>query len=347
VAADQKSYMQLQRAAELCGLRRYEEAAAAVASVIASDPENYRAWALLSQAKLGMGQHNDALNAARRTQAASPDQEWAYRLASIALRGLGRPRAAADAASEAIRLAPHGWSGYVQLAHSFIRMGDRPREACRIADRAVALAPHEPEAHNCQGTAALAAGDRKEAAAAFKRALALDPQNAVAHNELARTHLGRGRFSNMRPWRLASAARGFAAAAGMDPRLEVSRGNVDVVLRTFIGRTAYFLLIAAVVNLEIHSASSSVRAYVIFGGLTLIAGFAIVFTARLPANLRSYLFRFLSRGPIRIAVLLEIVAAFALSVGAFAGHSLRSDMGLLALVTGVIARLYVLNSRFT
>src|SRR5207302_1034027 len=106
---------------------------------------------------------------------------------------------------------------------------------------AVALAPHEADTHLALGGAAAAVGKRADAEAAFQRALSIDPQNTVAHNELARLQLRKSSIS--RPGALGEAAASFATAVRSDPRADVSRRNFELVIRVFLSRVSYLVFL--------------------------------------------------------------------------------------------------------
>lgn len=87
-------------------------------------------------------------------------------------------------------------------------------EARAAAERAVllapneasspSLAPHDADCHTAVGLVALAEARNDEAIAAYQRALALEPDNAIARNGLAKLQL------MSRPDRLAQVAALFA-----------------------------------------------------------------------------------------------------------------------------------------
>jgi tetratricopeptide (TPR) repeat protein len=319
-----ETHQALVHAEALCDLRRYQEALALLSRAVASDPDNPRAWCLMARAQLGLRRHAEALQAANAAVALAPDYEWPHRLASIALEEQGNHWEAVRAAREAVRLAPHTWQAHVRLAHAGIQAWgmDQARVA---AERALTLAPGVADTHIA--AAAAAAGDRREAEAHLRRALAIEPDSAVAHNELARLHLRQAHAAN--PAGLARAAKGFATAVRSDPRASVSRHNLDVVVRAFLGRAAYGVWLGTylIVRLDTNVGPAAAR----IAALALLAVLSLFvwgFVGRLTADLRRYLVRELLGRRLRLAAGLDVLAVCCLLAGPAAPIPL--SVGLLA-----------------
>jgi tetratricopeptide (TPR) repeat protein len=184
----------LERAQHLCGLYRFPDAATVLSQILAMQPRHAHAWCLMARAQLGQDRPRAALQAARAAASLADDQEWPRRLESMALVHLGRDEEAADAAEDAVRLAPNRWYGYAQLAHALSHLTPRLADARAAADRGLVLGPHEAGAHIASGAVAVADGRRTDAIAAFTAALDIDPQNSVAHAELAVLRASRRRL---------------------------------------------------------------------------------------------------------------------------------------------------------
>jgi tetratricopeptide (TPR) repeat protein len=178
------------RAAALCDHLRFAEARVLLHKTVATDPQDAYAWCLLARAELGLGDSNATLQAAGRAASLAPAEEWPYRLASIALGRLGHHAEAITAAREAVRLAPESWQPYARLARELAHDKAGLLEALGAAGYAAVLAPDEAEPHVTVGVVEAAAGQQVEAEAAFRRALAIQPDHSVALNELARLQLG-------------------------------------------------------------------------------------------------------------------------------------------------------------
>ena len=80
----------LQRILALAELKRWDEAAAAARSLLTSDPANWQALCLLSQALIAGNDVPGGLQAAQAAVALQPESDWPHRLISIACRLLGR-----------------------------------------------------------------------------------------------------------------------------------------------------------------------------------------------------------------------------------------------------------------
>lgn len=173
------------RAATLCDLGRWADAATAAGEAIAAKPRDLEAWCLMSRAQLGLDRPRAALQAARTASSLDAGAEEPHRLASLAFAELGLEAEAADAAAAATRCAPESWQAHARLARCLAALSDRIPDARRAAERALVLGPTEAGPHLAVGTVALAAGRRHDATSAFCTALGVDPQCFEAHSQLA------------------------------------------------------------------------------------------------------------------------------------------------------------------
>jgi tetratricopeptide (TPR) repeat protein len=324
---------ELLRAEALIELRRFDEAVVILSRAIGTDHDGPRGWCLLAQAQLGLGDYGAALQSAGRAAALAPDLEWAHRLASLALSRQGRHSEAVAAAREAVRLDPMSWRGLTRLAQALIPATKDRSEALMTAQRARELAPLVPDTHIALGFVEAAAGHRREALAAYHKALEIDPDNTVAHNELARLHL-RGSTAGS----LAKAATGFATAVRSDPRASVSRHNLDVAVGVFLARAAG-LLLAAAIFARGFSHSGSVAFRIAPVALLLLPGvFVLRFGWRLSHELRRYLGRTVVYPRTRlVAVTAEALTVVLILIGAVASESVRPQLFDAALGFAVVS----------
>ncbi|WP_250009196.1 tetratricopeptide repeat protein [Actinoplanes sp. M2I2] len=214
---------------------------------------------------------------------------------------------------EVVALEPHHFRGYEMLADVLNDSGEDPVEALTVAGVAVRLAPERAAAHVTLGTALAVAGRGREAREAFHTALRLDPDHAPAHNELARLN-AQGR-NPLAAGQLAAAASGFAAALRIEPRQQAGRDNLDRVLRVFLVRVSYALMVLGYVAARVaddHPAAARLLALVAVAGP---AAYAWRFLRRLGLGLRAYLRDVLSTTRMRI-VLACTGTAVALSISA-------------------------------
>jgi Flp pilus assembly protein TadD len=336
--------LELQRARELCGLHRYTDATAALDRVLASDPENSDAWCLRSLAALGLEDADAALDAAKHALALTPEAAWPHRLASVALARQGMHEEAEWHAREAVRLDPHGWRSHVQLARALTQARRHLVDARAAADRALELAPHEVEAHMAAGAVASVQGRGADAEASFRQALAIDPQHAGAHNDLARLKLG---GTLKKPTALAQAATGFATAVQANPRGEVSRRNLELVIRSFLSRVGYLIYLDGLIVVWVTKATDPLDERLIPVALLVVpAGYALRFMTQISPALRRHV-RYLVTRNLRIgaAVAIELLAVAALVAGSLDGHSSRQGLAVAAAIAAFLTRIVLVVRR--
>jgi len=331
----------LERASALLDLGRWPEAVTALGAVVSTDPDNSYAWCLMAHGQLGMEDIPKAEAAARRAIALEPGREWAHRLLSTALSVGGNHAAAIASALEAVRIAPWLPETHRNLARARLRAGqaDQAEEA---ATKAVELAPNVADGHLLVGMARMRAGNPVGAEPALNHALSLEPENAVAHNELARLSLQRAGVGM--PGTLAESAAGFAKALRVDPTATVSRRNLDIVLRAFLSRGAYFLFLAAWVatllergGLTTTTSDGTVQRVLAVALMAVPLWFTGRFLLKLGSGLRTVLW-----GVIRndrnagVAVGLEVLSV----AGVIASAAVNDTVfALVAVVTAIVARL--------
>ena len=239
--------------------------------------------------------------------------DWPHRLASLALAALGREREAVAIAREAVRPSPNSALCHVSFAQLLAKSGSNLGEARTAAERAVTLAPNDAGSHIAVGVVAAADDRTQEATAAFHRALALEPDSSLAHNELARLRFKRRRLGNAHD--LAQAAGGFANALRADPRAGVSRRNFNLVLHVFIARIACGIMMITYLAAFAFGGgdATSVR---LFPALLLVfpAFFAFRFVFKLAPTLHGQLMRLLRNPFIAVTVTCDAIAVSSLVV---------------------------------
>jgi hypothetical protein len=231
-------------------------------------------------------------------------------------------------------LAPLAWQTHVRVAEAALVLGftQRARDA---SAKARELAPLEPTVWVVAGSVAAKDDETKLAETFYRKALAIDPQDDAAHAGLARLHLDR----QLRPASLAAAASGFATAVRADPRAKHNRDALDAVLRVFLARTSYFLLLVAYVVERFDAIDSVLTRRVL--PLVLLAiptVFAAFFVVRLSPAVRRHLLRTLREPLVAVATAADIAAASSLVAGVFAPAEKRMLFAGMALAGAVIAR---------
>ena len=323
----------LQRAKAALDLRRPEEALRHIDRALAAASQDDRLWCLRAQALLQLERHQEALEAAHRASALDPTEEWSHRLASVALVNLGQAPDAVREAREAVRLAPFLPIVRVQLAQAMGMLPQTRREAYDEALAAVTLDPNEPECHLVVADTARKLGWTRQAEAAYRQVLSMDPANAAAMNNLAVLRLQQGRTGE--------ALSGFTAAAAHDPRMAVARRNVEVTAWKLVQRVTIALWITTWVasalsesrptgtdNLRVIPQSATLAPIL---GAIVIAALCVSSWKTVPPTARPFVRRLPLRRPWMLASLIFAAAACACLIGdAAAGGSFREGGGTVA-----------------
>jgi tetratricopeptide (TPR) repeat protein len=273
----------LRRAEALIGVNRPADAQTILSGVLATSPDNVRAYCLIAQCANATNNYVGMLRAATQATTYGPSLEWGHRLRSTALRCLGRETEAVQAARTAVELAPNSWPGYVALTEALLPSPDRDRRrgAYEAAGRAVTLAPQIATTHVTMGRVLLSIGERQAAQACFERAIGLNPTDPTAHINLAVVDLRRGR--------VARAARGLGGVAAANPAVATYANNVKVAAAHWyqrvldVGALACFAQVVLVALVRPATAGATI-------GLALSAAYVLaagVLFVRLPRPMRT------------------------------------------------------------
>ena len=220
-------------------------------------------WCSLAHAHLKLKANRDAITCARRAVSLAPDLEWPHRIISIAHWQAGRGQDAVTAAREAVRLAPSLALAHGQLARALSIEGiHRLRESKREAEEALRLAPNDAAIHTMAGSAALHTHRYRLAEKHFLGALAIDPDNSHALNDLA--------IARLRQLRLLSAAQGFKSVGAMAPSSDLGRRNTDATIGRF-----FLTLIWLIVGISLLTLLNRWAATIALGIPVLIAYVAV------------------------------------------------------------------------
>jgi Flp pilus assembly protein TadD len=255
----------LARAQTLIDLGRKRDAETILRTFLSQDTENARALCLLTQTMLGTGRTSETRGMAMRAVSSNPESEHAHRLLAIASSESGLFHDAETAAREAVRLAPFMWQTHFTLG-SVLRESSghgTKMEALHSALRAVEIAPHESMIHNLVGICYASLGDKNTAAGAYAEAIRLDPNNALAMNNLAALQMNRGKLTAAS----ATLRSGLSAA----PQEATLRRNYDVVLMKLMRRLYIALYVVFLLQISLASNGSNTSYWARIGlGLALI-----------------------------------------------------------------------------
>jgi tetratricopeptide (TPR) repeat protein len=301
------------RARALAEVGRHEQAVRELAAHLASEPGDGAAWCLLAQCHYHLGDHDTALAATGNALACDAGLEHAWRLRAMALKQTGRHHESVDAANEAVRLEPGAWAPHVVYAQAAMALPAGLPHAYAAAVHAVGLEPNEPTTHFQVGAVAQAWGRWEIAEAAYRRVLALDPDHAMARNNLGVLKL-RGRVAGGGD---VAAAEDFVGALAADPQSGWARRNIEVLAVKLLGRARWPALGGLLLALfwwrvnEAGDGSAAGRALSRGGGLLLLAllwtGAGLWARFRLPPRVRGPLLALARRSP-RLRVLLAALA---------------------------------------
>jgi Flp pilus assembly protein TadD len=268
----------LAKAEFLIDLGRPQEARSAIAGILAAEPDHERAQRMLVRCLLQLNDP-DCMAAAGRAVELAPDSEHAHRLASLAHGKAGLHPGAVLHAREAVRLAPEEWRTHHVLTSALVPTD--PGEAFAAGLAGVRVGPNEPSMHLVLGLAAMRSGRTARAAEAFHQVLSLDPDNAMARNNLAVLDLRANRYGQ--------AIGGFGSALAADPRLDLARRNIDAVVISMLLKLRYGALVGELVVFQFVGSRQPGHTRPAAGGLLLVwalaAGWGV---SRIPRALRGY-----------------------------------------------------------
>jgi Flp pilus assembly protein TadD len=164
-----------------------------------------------------------AASSAYAALSVAPQDEMAMRIYALSLDGLGRYYDSMWMAWRTVVAHPNEPMPHRLYARLLHKWRQNPA-ALQAVDEALRLAPTDVDALVLRGSILHDLGRIAESDAAYRQALALDPGNAEALNNMAVNRMRRGGFL--------AALRGFLGAAGLDPALgDLARANIGVVLR--------------------------------------------------------------------------------------------------------------------
>lgn len=228
------SHAEFDRAQQLYDLGRAAEALDLIGQILATRPDNAEGLRLAALCLSAVGRQDEAVRVAQAAVAAEPDSEHGRRVLSHMHYKRGEFRLAANIALEATKLAPNEWRGHMLLARCVCHF-DPPR-AVAPAERSRALGPDSPDTHFACALAYQALGRTEDARTAYLKVLELNPQHAMALNNLAVLDRSAHRWTR--------ALRGFRRALSSDPHQDLARRNIDSILLSRVWRLTWLSVLA-------------------------------------------------------------------------------------------------------
>lgn len=221
-ATGQETGGRLDRASVLLEQERYELAERELRRLIAEEPGDVSAHALLGVCLSEQRKHKAAAESAQRAVHLDPTYPYAYYTLAYAYYNAERLNEAESTIGEAIRLDPEEATYYALLSSVKIQRR-RWREALEAAERGLYFEPEHVGCINLRAMALNQLGQRDDAAVAVEGALNVEPENALTHANRGWQEVHRGRYDR--------AMEHFREALRIDAQLEWAREGVAEVLK--------------------------------------------------------------------------------------------------------------------
>ncbi len=183
----------LREAEALLDVRRYAEAVDRAREAMARAPDDARAYQVWSRALYGQEEFVEADHMAAEAIRLAPNDPLGYRLRSRTLATMARHESgsarshlaedAVSAARQAVQLAPFDPNGHLVLAEA-LSLAKNNLEANTEMNEAIRLAPNSVGTWVTASLVAIGARNWNGAIDACQRALAIDPNNYAALNNL-------------------------------------------------------------------------------------------------------------------------------------------------------------------
>ena len=208
----------------LLGSKDWPRALEVARAWLAEDPSNFRAHRAAGLALINLTCFGEAAAHLNRALGTRPNDAYTHRLASAACFQLKQSTQADAHIERALELQPNDAAHWYHLAWMRHQQG-KLTEAAKHARRAHELAPNDSHIVNllalCENHDDITTL-RKE----YRRALALDPENSAAHNNLGLYYLNvDGDYE--------AAADAFRESLRLNPHDKTARHNLTVVFRRY------------------------------------------------------------------------------------------------------------------
>jgi len=205
----------------LLASRQWDRALDVSRQWLSLDPENPDPHLAAAQALINLAKYSDAETHILKVLAVRPNNSFALRLASIACQHQDKSQKADDYIQRAIELQPNDAMNWYQLALMRYRKGLLD-VAEKHARRSLELQPDNADTvnliANCQR------GNPNAQLAQYLRALELNPENAIVHNNIGAYYLNTTRD-------YAAAEASFRRSLQLDPTTAIAQKNLFVAIR--------------------------------------------------------------------------------------------------------------------
>ncbi|WP_028467360.1 tetratricopeptide repeat protein [Nisaea denitrificans] len=173
---------QAERLGEIAFRTEAEDAPAILENAVRRFPDSARLHLLMAHHLGRHGTHDAAVTAFRRSQCLNPaDLDAVFNAARI-LDLSGQNSAASRECNRALAIAP-GWPDALLLCARIEALHGSPARARALAAQALAALPTSAKAHAAFALARFAGGEKEAAIAGHRRALLLDPADAMEWND--------------------------------------------------------------------------------------------------------------------------------------------------------------------
>lgn len=213
-----------QRITQLIQVNRFQEAHDLALQSLAEIPQDAAMHSYLGLALNGLGRLEEALTSTENAIALNPGNYRFFEQRGLLLSKLGRHADASIAFEQALHLNPT--DSYTKAAYveallrepATSRPTQRPARIARSSELVESMLENDPDSettHLMHGKVLLAKNQNTQAQRAARRALAIDPNNAVGHQLLGMTQQNQG---NVR-----AAGDSYVAAGKLNPHSTHSR----------------------------------------------------------------------------------------------------------------------------
>lgn len=248
-----------------------------LAQALTHHPDDPALLRELSRAELKLRHWQPAAEHAYAALAQQPHDSDAMRIYAVALSKLGRTADGLWMAWRAVTEDPNEYlthHGYAALLHH----ANHHQQALTVLTEALRLAPDHPGIWALQGAVLRALGRVSDSDAAYRQALALQPDHADSIHDMA--------LNRLRQHRVSAALNGFRGAARIDPNLgSCARTNIALALVTAMRRVTVVATFAGVpitaAAAQIEHQEPAVMARIIVVGAAATLLWSLIMVVRL------------------------------------------------------------------